>query len=95
MSYTLMVWNYIFLAFSLICVLAATRKGSKIARNWVLVIYIATVSLYTYLVIGKIITPSLDANIGLGGAILLMRLVSTVGIIVAVITFVQRIRKSR
>ncbi|MBD3107470.1 hypothetical protein IEO70_03755 [Bacillus sp. AGMB 02131] len=95
MSYTLMVWNYIFLAFSFICVFAATRKSSKITRNWVLVIYIATVSLYTYLVIGEIITPSLDANIGLGGAILLMRLVSSVGIIFAVIYLLSTIRKSR
>ena len=95
MNYTMIVWDYVILVFSFFCVYAAIKQGSRIWLYMALLIYIVTVGLYSFLMIGEVITPSEDANIGLGGAMLLMDLVSFAGIIFAVITYLVRKRKAR
>ena len=94
-SYTMIIWNYLFLAFSFLCIYAVTRQGSKSWRYAALVIYIITAGLYTFLLIGEVTTPSEDANIGLGGSILLMEVVSIAGILFAVITYLLKKINSR
>ena len=83
----MIVWNYAFLIFSYFCVYAVIKHWSKNFRYGALFIYLVTAGLYSFLLIDELITPSEDANIGLGGSILLMGLVSIAGIIYALITY--------
>lgn len=90
MNYTMVVWDYVFLAFSFFCIYFVTKQGSKVGRYVALLIYLATVGLYTFLVIAEVIYPSEDANIGLGFSMLFMDIVSIGGIIFAIILYLAR-----
>ena len=94
-NYTEIILRYALLAVSFFCVYAVTRQGSKSERYAVLLIYLATFGYYTFLIIAEMITPSEDANIGLGFSILLMGFVSIAGIILAGIIYLVRRIKSR
>ena len=90
MDYSMIIFNYVIWAISFIFVYVVTKQSSKSLRYISLFIYLATVGLYTFLVIAEVINPSEDANIGLGGAILLMEFVSIAGIIIAAIIYLVR-----
>lgn len=94
-NYTEIILRYALLAFSFFCIYAVTKQGSKGERYTALVIYLVTFGLYTFLIIAEVITPSEDANIGLGFSILLMEFVSIAGIILAGIIYLVRKIKSR
>ncbi|WP_455675228.1 hypothetical protein [Pradoshia sp.] len=95
MNITWILVNYVLLLVSFFCFYAVTRQVSRILRNTAFFIYLASGGLFTFFVINEIINPSEDANIGMGGSILLVEFVSIVGIIVAVITLLVRMIKIR
>ena len=90
MNYVGFVWDYIFILFSFFCVYIVTRKDSKVWLYVGFIIYLPTVALFTFFIINEIITPSLDANIGFGGSIMLMNIVSIGGIIIAGIVYLEK-----
>lgn len=77
---------YLLFLVSFAALYAAIGKGQKFSRIVILIVYLAAGTYGTVLVVGEILTPSIDANIGLGLSMLLMMFVGVSGMIVAVVT---------
>lgn len=89
MFYLIVVSLYVLFFISLISLFSTITKESKPVRYLVTVIYSATGLLFTFLVVAEIVSPSEDANIGLGLSIWLTGLISIVGIIVALFHYLS------
>ena len=69
---------------------ASVRNSGKVGRWLVIFLYLAVAAPFTYLLIAEIVSPSEDANIGLGLAYYLMQYVSIGGLIVVVLAAMLR-----
>ncbi len=81
---------YLLWAISFFAMTAAVGKGCTIWRWIVIILYLAAVAPFTWLLIGEAINPSEDANIGVGLSYYLLQYVSISGLIVAVLTAIIR-----